>query len=90
MHCYKQAGVFAVLLASCVVAAAATTHTSGSLATDTPWQTPYYVIDSAVDGPTLLADPVLQSADPELASLRNLNTWEDYQLALAQVATDAD
>jgi len=45
---------------------------------------------NAVDGPTLLADPVLQSADPELASLRNLNTWEDYQLALAQVATDAD
>ena len=54
MHFWKQAGVYAALFASCAVAATGTKHTSGTLAPDTRWQTPYYVIDSGVDGPTLL------------------------------------
>lgn len=36
-----------------------------------------------VDEPDLLADPDLRSADPDLLSLRNLNTPEDYEEALA-------
>ncbi len=42
------------LPAWCTVAGAETTHASGILAADTPWQTPYYTIDSGEDGPTLL------------------------------------
>jgi len=54
MHRWRKAGVFVVFFAFCAVAAAGTELTSGSLATDTPWQTPYYTIDSALEGPTLL------------------------------------
>jgi len=54
MHCGRKAGVLVVLFAFCAVAAAGAELTSGSLATDTPWQTPYYTVDSAVEGPTLL------------------------------------
>ncbi len=35
-----------------------------------------------VEEPLLLADPELAAADPELASLRNVNTPEDYEAAL--------
>jgi molybdopterin-guanine dinucleotide biosynthesis protein A len=38
----------------------------------------------AVSRATLLTDEALRRADPDLNSLRNLNTWDDYQAALAQ------
>lgn len=43
-----------VVFAWCTSAAAEITRTSGTLATDTQWQTPYYVVDSGEDGATLL------------------------------------
>ena len=35
------------------------------------------------DAPTLLADPDLATADPELRSFENINTPDDYARALA-------
>jgi molybdenum cofactor guanylyltransferase len=37
----------------------------------------------------LLADPVLAAADPALRSLRNVNTKEEYDAALAEAETSA-
>ncbi len=42
-----------------------------------------------VDEASLLADPGLRATDPRLDSLRNLNTWDEYQAALTQADTDA-
>ncbi|RLB64544.1 MAG: molybdenum cofactor guanylyltransferase [Deltaproteobacteria bacterium] len=39
----------------------------------------------AVDRQSLLADEGLRTADPQLDSLLNLNTWEDYEAALARM-----
>jgi molybdopterin-guanine dinucleotide biosynthesis protein A len=38
------------------------------------------------DRALLLSDPSLAAADPELRSLRNLNTPEDYEAALAELS----
>ncbi len=38
----------------------------------------------AIDRQTLLADAALRAADPQLDSLRNLNSWEQYKAALGR------
>jgi len=51
---WTRFGALAVLLAYAPVLAAATTVESGLLAEETRWETPWYAVDSSVEGPTLL------------------------------------
>ncbi|NQU21968.1 MAG: succinylglutamate desuccinylase/aspartoacylase family protein [Candidatus Nealsonbacteria bacterium] len=50
------------LLAS--TARAELTHTNGLIAENTEWQNPYYIIDSGVEGPTLLVTGGLHGNEP--------------------------
>ena len=60
----RHALVLFVLLAWCAVAWAEPEVSSGLLAEGTRWQTPYYVMDSGVDGPTLLVTGGIHGNEP--------------------------